>query len=126
MPTLNHVHLIGNLGRDPEARFTANGKKYATFTLAVNWASKSADGDKQEGVDWFLVNAWNKLGETCLQYLKKGRLVFIEGRLQAQQWKDKEDGELHSRTIIVATNMQMLDRKPDEVEPVMEEELIAA
>jgi single-strand DNA-binding protein len=116
MPALNRVQLIGNLGRDPEARFTANGKKYAVFTVAVNRTWKSADGEKHDAADWFLVNAWGKLGEICLQYLKKGRLVFIEGQLRSERWEDKETGEQHARTIIVAGSMQMLDRKADEAE----------
>jgi len=122
MPALNHVQLIGHLGRDPEARFTAGGKKYAAFSIAVNRTWKSADGEKHEAADWFLVNAWGKLGETCMEYLKKGRLVFIEGRLRSDRWEDKDSGELQSRTIVIATNVQMLDRKPDEAEIVDEAE----
>ena len=114
MPTLNRVQLIGRLGRDPEARFTANGKKYATFTLAVNRTWKSATGEKQEATDWFLVNAWGKLADICLSYLKKGRLVFVEGRLNSERWEDK--GETHFRTTVVARSMQILDRKPEEPE----------
>jgi len=125
MPALNRVQLIGRLGRDPEARFTPTGKKYATFTLAVNRTWKSAEGEKQEATDWFLVNAWNKLGDVCQQYLKKGKLVFIEGRLRPERWEDKDSGEPHSRTIVVATTMQMLDRKPDEAEVITEEESMA-
>jgi single-strand DNA-binding protein len=122
MPALNHVELIGHLGRDPEARFTANGKKYAVFSVAVNRTWKSADGEKREAADWFLVNAWGKLGEICLEYLKKGRLVFIDGRLRSERWEDKENGETHSRTLVVARSMQMLDRKPDEAEIGLDEE----
>ena len=122
MPALNRVQLIGYLGRDPEARFTTTGKKYATFTVAVTRTWKSAEGEKQEHTDWFLVNAWNKLGETCIQYLKKGRLVFIEGRLRSERWEDKDSGETHSRTIVVAANVQWLDRKPDEADVIVEEE----
>ena len=122
MPTLNHVQLIGHLGRDPEARFTANGKKYAIFSIAVNRAWKSADGEKQEATDWFLVNAWGKLGDVCLSYLRKGRLVFVGGQLRSDQWEDKDSGETHRRTLIVASNVQMLDRKPDEAEVVAAEE----
>jgi single-strand DNA-binding protein len=114
MPALNRVQLIGNLGRDPEARFTSNGKKYATFTLAVNRNWKSAEGEKHEATDWFLVNAWGKLAEICLSYLKKGRLVFVEGRLQTDRWEDK--GETHYRTTVVTQSLQILDRKPEEPE----------
>ena len=118
MPALNRVQLIGNLGRDPEARFTATGKKYAVFSVAVNRTWKSAEGDKQEATDWFLVNAWGKLADICLNYLRKGRLVFVEGRLRTDRWEDKDNGEMHQRTMIVAQSMQILDRKPEEPEPV--------
>ncbi|HLF28494.1 MAG TPA: single-stranded DNA-binding protein [Anaerolineae bacterium] len=117
MPALNRVQLIGNLGRDPEARFTANGRKYATFSVAVDRAWKSADGEKQEATDWFLVNAWGKLADVCLNYLRKGRLVFVEGRLRSERWEDKEGGEIHFRTTIAAQSMQILDRRPEEPEP---------
>ncbi len=118
MPALNRVQLIGNLGRDPEARFTANGKKYAVFSVAVNRTWKSAEGEKQEAVDWFLVNAWGKLADICLNYLKKGRLIFVEGRLRTDRWEDKDSGETHYRTGVVAQSMQILDRKPEEPEAV--------
>lgn len=116
MPALNHVQLIGNLGKDPEARFTANGKKYAAFSVAVNRSWKAADGKKMEATDWFLINAWGKLGEICLSYLKKGRLVYIDGQLRSEKWEDKDGGETHSRTLIVARTMQILDRKQNEPE----------
>ena len=115
MASLNRVQLIGNLGRDPEARFTANGKKYATFTLAVHRAWKSATGEKQEQTDWFLVNAWSKLGDFAAQYLKKGRPVLVEGRLQTDRWEDAK-GETHYRTTVVARSIQLLDRRPEEPE----------
>jgi single-strand DNA-binding protein len=124
MPALNHVQLIGNLGKDPEARFTANGKKYAAFSVAVNRSWKAADGKKMEATDWFLINAWGKLGEICLSYLKKGRLVYIDGQLRSERWEDKDGGETHSRTLIVAQTMQILDRKanePEETEPPVED-----
>ena len=117
MPALNRVQLIGNLGRDPEARFTSNGKKYATFTLAVNRNWKSAEGEKHEATDWFLVNAWGKLAEVCLSYLKKGRLVFVDGRLQTDRWDDPK-GETHYRTTVIARTIQLLDRRPEEPEAV--------
>jgi len=117
MPSLNRVQLIGNLGRDPEARFTTTGKKYATFTLAVNRTWKSATGEKQEHTDWFMVNAWGKLGDFTAQYLKKGRLVLVEGRLQTDRWEDSK-GEAHYRTTVVARSIQLLDRKPEEPEEV--------
>ena len=124
MPSLNRVQLIGNLGRDAEARYTAKGTKYATFSLAVNRTWKSAEGEKHEATDWFNVNAWGKLGDFTAQYLKKGRLVLVEGRLQTDRWEDAK-GETHYRTTVVARSIQLLDRRPEEPEevetPVVEE-----
>ncbi len=114
MPALNRVQLIGNLGRDPEARYTANGKKYAAFTVAVNRTWKSAAGEKQEYTDWFLINAWGKLADICLNYLKKGRLVYVDGRLHSERWEEK--GETHFRTTVIAQTLQLLDRRPEEPE----------
>ena len=126
MPALNRVELIGRLGRDPEARFTTSGKKYAAFSVAVSHTWKSAEGVKQEATDWFTVNAWGKLGEICLQYLKKGRLVFVEGQLRTSKWEDKQSGETRTRTYVSAGGMQMLERKPGEAEHVEESEADAA
>lgn len=114
MPSLNRVQLIGYLGRDAEARFTATGKKYAAFTLAVNRTWKAASGEKQEHTDWFMVNAWGKLGDFATEYIKKGRLVLVEGRLQTDRWEEK--GETHYRTTVIARSIQLLDRRPEEPE----------
>ncbi len=115
MPALNRVQLIGYLGRDPEARYTAKGTKYATFSIAVDRRWKSIEGEKHEMTDWFTINAWSKLADISLEYLKKGRLVFIEGRLQTDRWEDAK-GEAHYRTIVVARTIQLLDRRPEEPE----------
>ena len=117
MPGLNKVQLIGNLGRDPESRTTPNGKKLSQFTLAVTRRWKSA-GENKEATDWFNVEAWGRLGEISQQYLKKGSLVYIEGRLQTDRYEDK-GGETKYFTKVVASIMQFLDRKPAE-EPVEE------
>jgi single-strand DNA-binding protein len=114
MPALNRVELIGYLGRDPETRFTPTGKKICQFTLAVN---RRGGGDP----DWFSIHAWERLGEVCQQYLTKGRLVYVAGRLQTDRWTD-DKGETHFRTHVVAQQMQMLDRKPDEQEVAAEGE----
>lgn len=121
MPALNKVQLIGHLGKDPETRFTAHGKKHCLFSVAVNRSWKSGEGEEKEATDWFNIEAWGKLGEICQQYLGKGRLVYIEGRLQTDRWQD-DKGETHYRTKVVALNMQMLDRKPDEQEVLVEGE----
>lgn len=115
MPALNRVQLIGHLGRDAEARYTPKGTKYATFTVAVNRTWKSAEGEKHEMTDWFLVNAWGRLADISVQYLKKGRLIFVEGRLQTDRWEDPK-GEAHYRTTVIARTLQLLDRRPEEPE----------
>jgi single-strand DNA-binding protein len=117
MPALNRVQLIGYLGRDAEARYTTKGTKYATFTVAVNRTWKSAEGEKHEATDWFLINAWGRLADIAVQYLKKGRLVFVEGRLQTDRWEDPK-GETHYRTTVIARTIQLLDRRPEEPEAV--------
>jgi single-strand DNA-binding protein len=109
MPGLNRVQIIGNLGRDPEVRVTPNGRKVAHFSVAVSRAWTGDDGERHEATEWFSVEAWGRLGEICEQYLSKGRLVYIEGRLQTDRWEN-DKGETHSRTKIVAQEMQMLDR----------------
>ncbi|MCS7010513.1 MAG: single-stranded DNA-binding protein [Anaerolineales bacterium] len=116
MPALNRVQLIGNLGKDPETRFTPTGKKVTTFSLAVNNRWKDADGTLKEYTDWVNIEAWGRLGEICHQYLHKGSLVYIEGRLRTERYEEK--GETKYYTKVVALGMQMLDRKPEE-EPVV-------
>ncbi len=116
MPTLNRVQLIGRLGKDPESRSTPTGKKVAHFSLAVSQRWKSAEGESKENTEWVNVEAWGRLGEVCQQYLHKGSLVFIEGRLKTDKYEDKS-GETKYYTKVVALSMQMLDRKPED-EPV--------
>jgi single-strand DNA-binding protein len=116
MPALNRVQLIGRLGKDPESRFTPTGKKVAHFSLAVSNRWKSAEGEAKESTEWVNVEAWGRLGEVCAQYLHKGSLVFLEGRLKTDKYEDK-GGETKYYTKVVALSMQMLDKKPEE-EPV--------
>jgi len=116
MPALNRVQLIGRLGKDPESRFTPTGKNVARFSLAVSERWKSAEGASKENTEWVNVEAWGRLGEICQQYLHKGSLVFLEGRLKTDKYEDK-GGETKYYTKVVALSMQMLDRKPEE-EPV--------
>ena len=112
MPSLNRVQLIGRLGKDPESRSTPTGKKVAHFSLAVSQRWKSGEGDK-EYTEWVNVEAWERLGEVCQQYLHKGSLVFVEGRLKTDKYEDK-GGETKYYTKVVAVSMQMLDKKADE------------
>src|SRR5215203_6220823 len=123
MPALNRVQLIGRLGKDPESKFTPTGKKVAHFSIAVSNRWKSRDGETKESTEWINVEAWGRLAEVCQEYLKKGSLVYVEGRLKTDKYEDK--GETKFYTKVVALTMQMLDRKPAE-EPVLtvEEEAI--
>ena len=121
MPALNKVQLIGHLGKYPETRFTPTGKKVCNFTVAVNRAWRNGEGEEKEATDWFNVEAWGRLGEVCQEYLGKGRLIYLEGRLQTDRWTDDKN-ETHYRTHLVARQMQMLDRKPTEQEVIAEGE----
>jgi single-strand DNA-binding protein len=123
MPALNRVQLIGRLGKDPDSKFTPTGKKVTHFSLAVSNRWKSKEGDAKEYTEWVNVEAWGRLGEICQEYLKKGSLVFLEGRLKTDKYED--NGENRYFTKVVAVTMQMLDRKPSD-EPVMtvEEEAV--
>jgi len=112
MPALNRVQLIGRLGKDPESKFTPTGKKVAHFSVAVSNRWKSSDGESKEYTEWVNVEAWGRLGEICQEYLKKGSLVFVEGRLKTDRYEN--DGETRYYTKVVALSMQMLDRKPNE------------
>ena len=109
MPGLNKVMIIGNLGKDPEMRFTSNGSPVTNFSVAVSRQFGGADGERREETEWFTVVAWNKLAEQCNQFLQKGRKVYVEGRLQTRSW-DGQDGQKRYRTEVVATAIQFLDR----------------
>ncbi len=116
MPALNRVQLIGRLGKDPEGRFTPTGKKVTTFSLAVSNRWKSGAGETKEYTEWINIEAWGRLGEICQEYLHKGSLIYLEGRLKTERYEDK--GETKYYTKVVALLMQMLDKKPAD-EPLM-------
>jgi len=105
--SLNKVMIIGNLTRDPESRTTPNGVNVTSFGVATNFTWRDPQGNSQEKVEYHNVVAWRKLGEICAQYLKKGRKVYVEGRLQTRDWQDQA-GMKHYRTEIIATDMVML------------------
>jgi len=109
MASLNRAMVIGNLTRDPELRTTSTGRSVTSFSVATNHSWKGADGQKQERAEFHNVTAWGKLGEICNQYLRKGRKVYIDGRLQTSDWQG-QDGLKRYRTEIVADNMVMLDK----------------
>jgi single-strand DNA-binding protein len=117
MPGLNRVQLIGNLGKDPESRYTPTGRKVCAFSMAVNRRWKTGEGEAKEATDWFNVQAWGRLGEICQEYLKKGSLVYLEGRLQTDRYE--HEGETRYFTKVIARQVQMLDRKTEE-EPALE------
>ena len=113
MATLNKVFLVGNLTRDPELKYTANGIGIAKFGLAVNRTYSSQDGEKKEDTCFVDITAWDKLAEVCNEHLTKGRLVLVEGRLQYQSWEN-EDGTKRSKIEVVAQNIQFLGGKSEE------------
>jgi single-strand DNA-binding protein len=116
MPTLNRVQLIGRLGKDPEGKFTPTGKKVTHFSLAVSNRWKDKGGETKESTEWVNIEAWGRLGEVCQEYLKKGSLIFLEGRLKTDKYEDK--GETKYYTKVVALTLQFLDKRPAE-EPMM-------
>ena len=123
MPALNRVQLIGRLGKDPEGKYTPTGKKVTHFSLAVSQRWKTG-GEMKEYTEWVNIEAWGRLGEVCQEYLKKGRLVYLEGRLKTEKYEDKE-GENKYYTKVVALSLQFLDKR-DKDEPVMTVEEEAA
>ncbi|HUR80950.1 MAG TPA: single-stranded DNA-binding protein [Thermoanaerobaculia bacterium] len=111
---INKVILVGRLGRDPEMRSTPGGNNVAKFTVATDEKFTDREGNKQERTEWHNIVAWGKLGEICGQYLRKGKLVYIEGSIRTDSWDDKESGQKKYRTEIIANTMKMLDRRGDE------------
>jgi single-strand DNA-binding protein len=107
--SLNKVQLIGRLGGDPEMKYTQAGRARTTFSLATDRAWQDKEGTLREETDWHSVVAWDKLAQTCAEYLSKGRLVYIEGRLQTRAWEF--EGKTGNKTEIVASNMLILDSK---------------
>lgn len=107
MASLNRVLIIGNLGQDPELRYTPNQVAVATLNVATTESRPGADGQRQEVTEWHRVIVWNKQAENCAKYLVKGRTVFVEGKLQTRSWEDKT-GQKRYTTEIVAQNVQFL------------------
>jgi single-strand DNA-binding protein len=108
MPNLNRVLLIGNLTRDPEVRYTPKGTAVAEMSLAINRYIQTEGGEKKEEVTFVDVTLWARLAEISGEYLKKGKPVFIEGRLQLDTWDDKQTGQKRSRLRVIAESMQLL------------------
>jgi single-strand DNA-binding protein len=121
MPTLNRVQIIGYLGKDPETRYTSTGRKVTHYSVAVSRRWRNAQGEPQEATNWFNIEAWGRLGEISQEYLKKGSLVYIEGRLQTDRYE--VEGETRVSTKLIARNIQMLDRRPGEDEDAASAEI---
>ncbi|MCE9624106.1 MAG: single-stranded DNA-binding protein [Deltaproteobacteria bacterium] len=107
MASVNKVILIGNLGSDPEVKFTPSGSAVANFSVATNESWMGKDGKKEERTEWHKIVVWNKLAELCGEYLSKGRPVYLEGRLQTREWNDKEGNKRYT-TEVVAQTIQFL------------------
>ncbi|HYO89489.1 MAG TPA: single-stranded DNA-binding protein [Candidatus Limnocylindrales bacterium] len=114
---LNKVILIGNVGRDPEIRYTPGGRPVTSFSVAASRSWVTSEGERREETEWFNVVAWGTLAEICKQHLSKGQQVYVEGRLQTRGWED-EHGKKHFRTELVANEMILLGdrRHPGEVD----------
>ncbi len=130
MASLNKVMLIGNVGTDPEMRFTPNGSPVTSFRIATNRVYTTSDGERKQETEWFTVVAWRKLAESCNQFLTKGQRVYVEGSLRTRTWEG-QDGQKRSRVEVMANRVLFLDKQavaplpsdegaielPDEVEP---------
>jgi len=113
MGSLNKVLLLGNLGADPEVRHTPGGVPVATLRMATNRVFTDRSGNRQTQTEWHRVILWNKMAEIAGQYLRKGRQVFIEGRLQTRQWEDKQTGQQRYTTEVIADNMVLVGSRGD-------------
>lgn len=118
MPALNRVQLIGYLGRDPESKYTPTGKRVTDFPIAITNRWKSEAGETKESTEWVQIEAWGRLAETCHEYLGKGSLVYVEGRLKTDRYEDP-GGEQRYFTKVVARTVQFLsdNRSDDLIEP---------
>ena|SRR5215212_4066825 len=113
MPALNRTQLIGRLGKDPEGKYTPTGKNVIHFSVAVSERWKTWDGETKESTEWIHVEAWERLGEVCQEYLKKGSLVYVEGRLKTDRYED--EGETKYFTKVVAQAVQFLDSRANDL-----------
>ena len=125
MASLNKVMVIGNLGTDPEMRFTPSGNQVTSFRIASTRTYTTSEGERKQETEWFTVVTWGKLAETCNQFLAKGRRAYVEGRLRTRSWEG-QDGQKRFTTEIVANRVIFLDRPgvaplPEEAEDAVEE-----
>ena len=106
-----HTQIIGNLGRDPEMRYTPSGIPVCNFSVAVNERWANQNGEAQERTTWFRVTAWRKLAEVCIEYLAKGRLVFVEGRIAASAWMPQDSNEPRATLELTARTVKFLGKR---------------
>jgi single-strand DNA-binding protein len=116
MANLNKVMIIGNVGTDPEMRYTPNGNPVTSFRIATSRFFNSPEGERKQETEWFTVVTWNKQAESCNQYLTKGKRVYVEGRLRTRAWEG-QDGQKRSRIEIVAERVLFLDRQAGALPP---------
>ncbi len=109
MASLNKIMLIGNVGSDPEMRYTPNGKAVTSFRMATNYRYSGPDGERKEETEWFRVNVWGKQAESCNQFLSKGKRVYVEGRLHSRSWEG-QDGQMRTSLEVSANRVIFLDR----------------
>ncbi len=107
MASLNKVMLIGNVGKDAELRYLANGTAQASFSLAVNRRSRAPDGERREETEWFNIVLWRELAERVSQYITKGKSIYVEGRIQSRSWDD-DQGQRHTRVEVIANQLELL------------------
>jgi single-strand DNA-binding protein len=110
--SVNKVILVGRLGRDPETRYTGGGQAVANFSMATDESYKDKNGERQKRTEWHKIVVWGKQAEIAQQYLKKGSLIFLEGRIQSREWQDKE-GQKRTSFEIVANNFRMLGSRAE-------------
>lgn len=127
MASLNKIMVIGNVGNDPEMRYTPNGNPVTTFNIAVSRVYTTREGERRQETEWFTVITWDRLAETCNQFLSKGRRAYVEGRLRSHTWEGK-DGQRHFRNEIIANRVVFLDRPavaplPEEAEEIEPQDL---
>ena len=121
MSSVNKVIIIGRLGRDPEIKYTATGQAVANLSVATDESYKDREGNKVEKSEWHRIVVWSKQAEFCGNYLAKGRLVYVEGKLETRKWTDKDGAEKYT-TEIKADRVQGLDKRPDGQQPVQQQE----
>ncbi|TET42496.1 MAG: single-stranded DNA-binding protein [Dehalococcoidia bacterium] len=109
MASLNKIMLIGNVGSDPEMRYTPNGKAVTSFRMATNYRYSGPDGERKEETEWFRVNVWGKQAESCNQFLSKGKRVYVEGRLHSRSWEG-QDGQMRTSLEVSANRVIFLDK----------------